>query len=41
MMPEEPPPPPAEKKPWPMSWILIVVLAYVVLQTAFFLFFGD
>jgi hypothetical protein len=27
------------KKPWPLSWILIVVLVYIALQTAYFLFF--
>ncbi|MGA1205778.1 MAG: hypothetical protein ACO3ZW_08250 [Opitutales bacterium] len=33
--------PPAPKKPWPLSWILIVILSYIALQTAFLLFFGD
>lgn len=30
-----------EKKPWPLSWILIVILLYITLQTAYFLFFTD
>lgn len=30
-----------EKKPWPLSWILIVILLYITLQTAYFLFFAD
>lgn len=34
-MPEE------EKKPWPLSWILIIVLVYILLQTGYFLFFTD
>ena len=29
------------RKPWPMSWVLIVVLLYITLQTAYFLFYGD
>ncbi|MGC9452374.1 MAG: hypothetical protein ACP5I4_13120 [Oceanipulchritudo sp.] len=29
-----------DKKPWPMSWILIVILVYIALQTAYFLFFS-
>lgn len=33
------PSPPTTKKPWPLSWILIVILAYIALQTAYFLFF--
>ena len=34
------PDPSAVKKSWPLSWILIVILAYIGLQTAFFLFFS-
>lgn len=30
-----------EKKPWPLSWILIVILLYITLQTAYFLFLAD
>ncbi len=30
-----------EKKPWPLSWILIVILTYIALQTAFYLFKGE
>lgn len=30
-----------EKKPWPLSRVLIVILVYITLQTAFFLFFAD
>lgn len=30
-----------EKKPWPMSWILIIILTYIALQTAYFLFFAE
>ncbi|HSH08830.1 MAG TPA: hypothetical protein VK995_00465 [Oceanipulchritudo sp.] len=33
--------PESEKKPWPMSWILIVILVYIALQTAYFLFFAE
>lgn len=29
------------RKPWPLSWILIIILAYVALQTAYFLFIAD
>lgn len=29
------------KKPWPLSWILIVILVYIVLQTGYFIFFAD
>ena len=29
------------KKTWPLSWILIVILVYIALQTAYFLFFTD
>jgi hypothetical protein len=29
------------KKPWPLSWILIVILVYIGLQTAYFLFFAN
>ncbi|NDV61743.1 hypothetical protein G0Q06_04705 [Puniceicoccales bacterium CK1056] len=32
---------PQAKKPWPLSWILIVILAYIAFQTIFFLFFAD
>lgn len=28
-------------KPWPLSWILIIVLGYILLQTIYFLFFTD
>lgn len=34
-------PPPPEKKPWPLSWVLIVILLYIAFQTAYFLFFAD
>jgi hypothetical protein len=37
--PASPDPHPPAKKPWPLSWILIVVLVYIALQTAYFLFF--
>lgn len=30
----------SEKKPWPLSWILIVILVYITLQMAYFLFFS-
>lgn len=26
---------------WPLSWVLIAVLVYIALQTAYFLFFVD
>jgi quinol-cytochrome oxidoreductase complex cytochrome b subunit len=29
------------RKPWPLSWVLIVILLYITLQTAYFLFFTD
>lgn len=29
------------RKPWPLSWVLIIVLTYIALQTAYFLFYGD
>jgi hypothetical protein len=29
------------RKPWPLSWILIIILAYIALQTAYFLFLAD
>ena len=35
------PQPATSKKPWPLSWILIIILGYVTAQTAFFLFFAD
>lgn len=31
---------PAPTKTWPMSWILIVILVYIALQTAYFIFFA-
>lgn len=37
----QPESPTGERKPWPLSWILIVILVYIVLQTAFFLFVAD
>lgn len=30
-----------EKKPIPLSWVLIVILVYIALQTAYFLFFSE
>jgi hypothetical protein len=30
----------SEKKPWPLSWVLIIILIYIALQTAYFLFFS-
>lgn len=43
MEPEEPKPqqdqPP--KKPWPLSWVLIAILAYVLFQMVYFVFFSD
>jgi hypothetical protein len=27
-----------ERKPWPMSWVLIIILLYILFQTAYFLF---
>ena len=27
------------RKPWPLSRILIIILVYIALQTAYFLFF--
>jgi hypothetical protein len=30
----------SEKKPWPLSWILIIILVYITLQTAYYLFFA-
>jgi len=32
------PPPTGEKKPWPLSWVLIAILLYVLLQVFYFLF---
>lgn len=29
------------KKPIPLSWVLIVILVYITLQTAYFLFFSE
>gem|GEM_PF-5616664 len=29
------------RKPWPLSWIFIIILTYIALQTAFFLFLAD
>jgi len=34
-------PPKDEKKPWPLSWILIIVLTYILLQTAYFILFAE
>jgi hypothetical protein len=34
-------PEPEPRKPWPLSWILIVILVYIALQTAYFLFLAD
>jgi hypothetical protein len=33
--------PATKNKPWPLSWILIVILVYIALQTAYFLFFTE
>jgi hypothetical protein len=30
--------PPRPRRPWPLSWIVIAILAYILLQTAYFLF---
>jgi len=30
-----------DRKTWPLSWVLIVILFYITLQTAFFLFIAD
>jgi len=38
--PAQSPPPPA-RKPWPLSWVLIAILAYVAFQTAYFLFLSE
>lgn len=41
--PEAPPPgdePPEPKKPWPMSWVVIAILAYVLFQMTYILFKG-
>lgn len=38
--PASPPPESPPRKPWPLSWILIAILGYVVFQTAYFLFFA-
>jgi len=29
-----------DKKPWPLLWVFIVILLYIALQTAYFLFFA-
>lgn len=29
-----------EGRPWPLRYIFIILLAYITLQTAYFLFFG-
>jgi len=29
------------RKPWPLSWVLIVILIYILLQTTYFLFFAE
>ena len=34
------PPPDREKEPWRLSWILIAILLYALLQTAYLAFFG-
>jgi hypothetical protein len=34
------PTPPKEQKPWPMTWIVIAILAYVTFQVGYFLFYG-
>ncbi|MCC5805539.1 MAG: hypothetical protein JJU00_04340 [Opitutales bacterium] len=26
------------RKPWPLSWILIIILTYILFQTAYFIF---
>lgn len=36
---KDPAPPP--KEPWPLSWVLIVILLYILFQTAYFLFLSD
>lgn len=28
------------KKPWPMSWVVIAILAYILLQTIYLLWHG-
>lgn len=33
--------PGSEKKPFPLSWVLIIILVYITLQTAYFLFFSE
>lgn len=32
---------PPPRQPWPMSWVLIVILLYILFQTAYFLFIAD
>ena len=34
------PPPSPPRKPWPLSWILIAILAYIALQTAWLIWGG-
>lgn len=29
------------KKPWPLSWVLIVILLYVLFQMVYFVYFAD
>lgn len=29
------------KKPWPMIWVVIAILAYAAFQIAYFLIYGD
>ena len=31
---------PESHRPWPLSWVLIVILVYIALQTAYFIFFA-
>ncbi len=33
-MPETDPVPPPERKPWPMSWVVIAIVAYIVIYTS-------
>jgi hypothetical protein len=34
------PEPKSSERPWPMSWILIIILAYIAAQIAYFIFFA-
>ena len=36
--PQPPAPPPPERKPWPMKWVVLAILIYMLFQVAYVFF---